>query len=291
MIDATSEPLPRLPVRRADTHKGDYGRGLIVGGSLGMAGAPALAAMACLRSGSGLVAVAAPRCVQPTVAAFHPAWTTHALADDGEGVSELAVETLLTHTEGATAVAIGPGLGRGAGAASAVGCVWSQPLPVVIDADGLNALASLGPRLAKPLGPRVLTPHAGEFARLAGRPLADQHDDAERRDAAAKLARSFGPSCVVLLKGARTVVTDGDRFAVNTTGNPGMATGGVGDVLTGIITGLLCQGLDAFDATRLGAHVHGLAGDLAAAKLGQTSLIATDLIDELPAAFCLLSAG
>ena len=126
---------------------------------------------------------------------------------------------------------------------------------------------------------------------MFGKPLSDLHDDAERRAAAAALAqRDPTGKTVVLLKGARTIITDGKRYAINQTGNPGMATGGTGDVLTGILLALLCQGLSPFDAARLGAHVHGLAGDLAAAKLGETSLTATDLIDSLPAAWLELSS-
>src|SRR5690606_13385726 len=145
--------------------------------------------------------------------------------------------------------------------------------PMVVDADGLNALAKMGASRAAPAGPRVLTPHAGEFARLSGSPLDDPNDPDQRRDRAAELARNLGgEQSVVLLKGAHTVITDGQRYDVNATGKPGMATGGTGDVLTGVITALLAQGLGAFDAARLAAHAHGVAGDLAAAKLGVIAL-------------------
>lgn len=285
MIDLSDAPLPKLPRRNANSHKGDYGRALIVGGSLGMAGAPALAGMACLRSGAGLVAVATPRCVQATVAGFFPAYTTHALPDDGERITSQAGPALTELLAEADAVAIGPGLGRGETINMLVGSAWTLSKPQVIDADGLNALVALRDKLTAPSGPRVLTPHAGEFARLAGAPLADPNDDAQRLEGAAALARSFGGKTVVLLKGPRTVMTDGQCFAVNTTGNPGMATGGSGDVLTGVVTALLAQGLEPFDAARLGAHVHGLAGDLVAAMLGEISLTAVDLIDQLPGAW------
>jgi NAD(P)H-hydrate epimerase len=153
---------------------------------------------------------------------------------------------------------------------------------MVLDADALFALGQRNDLLNKSGGPRVLTPHPGEFERLAGvRPSA-----AERTDAAVAFARrDLKNQTVLVLKGHKTVVTDGTRVSVNQTGNPGMATGGSGDVLTGVITGLLCQGLTPFDAARLGVHVHGLAGDLAASELGQVSLIASDLIDYLPHAF------
>lgn len=286
MTNLSNTPLPRLDTRRPHSHKGTYGRALIVGGSLGMAGAPALAGMACLRSGAGLVGVATPACVQATVAAYCPTYTTHGLADDGERLVAAATEPLAALIRAADAIAIGPGLDRSEAITGLVSMALTLTRPMIVDADGLNALAELGTNAISSGGPRVLTPHAGEFARLSGKPLDDPTDDHERLESAAALARNLGGSeTIVLLKGPNTVVTDGERFTVNTTGNPGMATGGAGDVLTGIVTALLGQGLDGFDAARLGAHVHGLAGDLAAAKLGPTSLIATDLIDHLPAAW------
>lgn len=296
MIDLSENPLPRLPRRDADSHKGDYGRAVIVGGSLGMAGAPALSGMACLRSGAGLTAVFTPPNIQPTVAAFCPAYTTLTLPH--RSFSYTPCDSFARSTWGQweraigspSAVAIGPGLGMLGRTPSVAKTAYLRlRMPTVIDADALNALAKHRDGLGAAAGARVLTPHAGEFARLSGKPLADPNDDKERRDRAAALARSLGSETVVLLKGPRTVVTDGERFAVNTTGNPGMATGGSGDVLTGIITALLAQGLTAFDAARLGAHVHGLAGDLAAAKLGEISLTAPDLIDWLPAAWVRLA--
>lgn len=251
-----------------------------------MAGAPALAGIACLRSGAGLVGVATPRSVQATVAGYCPSYMTHALADDGERLVEGAGPALLSLFQQADASAIGPGLGRNEAITELVGMSWTVAKPLVFDADALHALATRRGRWTAPPGPRVLTPHAGEFARLSGEPLRDPNDDAERLDRAARLARELGgPETVVLLKGARTVVTDGERFSVNATGNPGMATGGTGDVLTGVVAALVAQGLSAFDAARLAAFVHGLAGDLAAAKLGETSLTATDLLDALPAAW------
>ncbi|QDV75884.1 NAD(P)H-hydrate dehydratase [Botrimarina mediterranea] len=286
MIDVTHDPLPALRDRLATSHKGDYGRALVVGGSLGMAGAPALAGMACLRSGAGLVSVATPRCVQATVASFCAAYMTQPLADDGERLVDKAGQAVAKLLEDADAAAIGPGLGRSDAINSLVGAMWTLPTPMVVDADALNSLALMGSSRAAPAGPRVLTPHAGEFARLSGSPLSDPNHPEERRDRTAELVQSLGgDQTVVLLKGAHTIITDGDRYAVNATGNPGMATGGTGDVLTGVITALLAQGLDAFAAARLAAHVHGLAGDLAAAKLGVIALTATDLLDYLPEAW------
>jgi NAD(P)H-hydrate epimerase len=161
------------------------------------------------------------------------------------------------------------------------------PLPAVFDADALNALARQPEVLARPGGPRILTPHPGEFQRLTG---GQKHLPRKQcEEAALELAARSG--AVIVLKGHRTFVTDGQHQGHNETGNPGMATGGTGDVLTGLITALLCQKLSPFDAARLGAHVHGLAGDLAATELGEASLIASDLIRFLPAAFHQLAAA
>jgi NAD(P)H-hydrate epimerase len=162
---------------------------------------------------------------------------------------------------------------------------------MVVDADALVALAARPEILSQPVGPRVLTPHPGEFVRLVGRTIPDAKNlavgnDQERSAVAATLAQTDATGrTIVVLKGHRTVITDGKRAAANTTGNPGMATGGSGDVLTGVITALLCQSLEPFDSARLGVHLHGLAGDLAAEKLGQVSLIASDLIDFLSGTF------
>jgi NAD(P)H-hydrate epimerase len=153
------------------------------------------------------------------------------------------------------------------------------PQPMVVDADGLFAIALHQDCLVEPAGPRILTPHPGEFRRLVG---VGEMARSEEESRAAELAKSC--SAVVVLKGHRTWITDGTRGVHNETGNPGLATGGSGDVLTGIITGFICQGLSPFDAACLGAHVHGLAGDLAAEELGQISMIASDLLRFLPAA-------
>ncbi|MEQ8850085.1 NAD(P)H-hydrate dehydratase [Botrimarina sp.] len=287
MTDETDTPLPRPPARDAHSHKGSYGRVLVAGGSLGMAGAPAMAALACLRSGSGLVSLATPRCVQATAAAFCPALMTHALEDYAGRFAATAGEALRRLLADADAGAVGPGVGRDDVLTDLLVRLYREAdRPLVVDADGLNALSQSPGALTEPGGPRVLTPHPGEFARLYGEPLNDPSDDPERREKAAELARRDPTGeTVVVLKGARTVVTDGRRFAVNPTGNPGMATGGTGDVLTGVVASLLGQGLEPFEAARLGAYVHGLAGDLAAEKLGQIGMIATDVIDCLPDAW------
>jgi NAD(P)H-hydrate epimerase len=309
LADVTTAPLPRLPARAADSHKGDYGRALLIGGSRGMSGAIALAGLATLRSGAGLVTVAVPRSIQDIVASFCPCYMTIGLDDDGNGrVAKSAIGDLVGTLEiskfgiaSPTAIGFGPGLGRDDTITELAALVYQlDHEPMVVDADALYALAQRPEAFAKPAGPRVLTPHPGEFQRLTGQP----HTKSRRVEVAAELARgtddlhyqyrdksaTTGASSerfemVVVLKGHQTVVTDGHRYSINQTGNPGMATGGTGDVLTGVITGLLCQGLSPFDAARLGTHVHGLAGDLAAKELGQVSLIASDVIDYLPAAF------
>lgn len=283
VTDVTSTPLPRLAERRPESHKGDFGRALLVGGSRGMSGAIALAGNAALRSGAGLVTLAVPRAVQDVVAAIEPSYMTRGLADENGQFSASAAEEVIKLSEIATALALGPGLGRSAAITDFVVRLYRGiEKPMVVDADALFVLAEQPRELANPGGPRILTPHPGEFARLAGKP----YDGGRRIEAAAALAqRDATKKTIVVLKGHRTVVTDGARESVNQTGNPGMATGGSGDVLTGIITALVCQGLAPFEAARLGVHVHGVAGDLAATELGQVSMIASDLVDYLPYAF------
>jgi NAD(P)H-hydrate epimerase len=275
-----ADPLPRLPPREPDAHKGTFGTALIVGGSLGMTGAAALAGMAALRGGAGLVRVAVPRRCIEIVAAFEPSYMTVPLADDDAGrIAEAAYDRIAELLQAATVVACGPGLGRSMGLDRLVGRLYQElQRPMVVDADALNALATQPEVLGRPGGPRVLTPHPGEFARLVGRKL-----DREAAELAAlELARHAG--IVLVLKSHRTLVTDGRRQYRNTTGNPGMATGGCGDSLTGLVTALACQGLGPYDAARLGVYLHGLAGDLAAGELGEVSLVASDLVRFLPKA-------
>jgi ADP-dependent NAD(P)H-hydrate dehydratase len=275
--------IPKLPRRDPAGHKGTYGKVLVLAGSRGMSGAAVLCGHAALRAGAGIVQVASPADVQPVVATTYPAYTTvgirqHADGGFGDGTAEEVTELVRS----ADVLAMGPGLGRAAGTVAFVRQVLAG-LPdasVVLDADGLFALSPFTAEFRRS-APFVLTPHPGEFARLTGQPAPTT--DAERQEQSVAFARKFG--CVLLLKGSGTVVSDGARAYRNTTGNPGMATGGSGDVLSGVIAALMGQGLAAFDAAVLGAWVHGRAGDLGAAKLGQTSLTATDLIDFLPAAF------
>ena len=280
--------LPRLPERPPDAHKGHFGLAVIVGGSRGMAGAAALAGMAALRGGAGLVRVAVPDVCLQVVAGFEPSYMTVALPSDPAGRIALSACPMVLHTAStATAVACGPGLGRSLGLDVLVSRLYTETAKlVVVDADGLNALCARREVMARPGGPRILTPHPGEFARLLGR---DRVPAEEREAAAVEMAARCG--VVLVLKGHRTLVTDGRQRWTNTTGNPGMATGGSGDVLTGLVAALACQGLSPWDAVRLGVHLHGLAGDLAAAELGQEPLVASDLIGYLPRAFLAYRKG
>ena len=284
--------LPKLPPRSLTSHKGDFGRVLLIGGSRGMSGAVALAGLAALRSGAGLVTLAVPEVCLDVVASLAPEYMTVPVPADAEGrITSAAQQQLLEIAQSATTIAIGPGLGRSPDLDQLVATLATTiDRPMVIDADGLNALAvafkTSELTLAQRSTPVILTPHPGEFRRLIAQP-----------DTLPAALRACAPTftqqhqAVVLLKGHRTFITDGSKSVENTTGNPGMATGGAGDVLTGIIAALLAQGFCPFEAAQLGAHVHGVAGDLAAGDVGQVSLIAGDLIRHLPAAFLSLSSA
>ena len=271
-----------LPRRPAEGHKGIFGFALIIGGSRGMAGAISLAGMAALRGGAGLVRLAVPDMCVETVAGFEPSYMTVPLPCDADGRIIAAVDFLLNQDlEWATAVALGPGIGRSEELDRLVPSFYREiPRPLVVDADALNALASEGiPALPEDAPPRILTPHPGELARLLGgaKPLPEE---------LGAIADAFAAEhrVTLILKGHQTRVTDGERVYINQTGNPGMGTGGSGDILTGVVTALLCQGLSPWDAARLGVYVHGRAGDLAAAELGQIGMIASDLVRFLPRA-------
>jgi hydroxyethylthiazole kinase-like uncharacterized protein yjeF len=274
--------LPELPPRQADSNKGSYGRVLVVAGSEAMSGAAVLCGSAALRGGAGLVRVATPRKVWPIVAAGNACYMTAPLDQDAEGHFTLeALAQLLELGKRSDVIALGPGLGRGPGQAHLVSEIMSGlSVPLVLDADGLNACADQPQILDRRAGPLVITPHPGEFGRLLGKTVAQVQ--AAREELASAFARER--KLIVLLKGHKTIVTDGSRVYVNATGNPGMATAGSGDVLTGVIAALWGQGLEPFAAVQLGAHVHGLAGDLARADYGEAGLIASDLIAYLPKA-------
>lgn len=275
-------PLPKLAPRAPDSHKGTFGHALLVGGSKGMSGSIGLSGIAALRSGAGLVTVATAEASQPVVASFEPSLMTVPLACDEQGrLAKAAHRRIAEVAAKCTSIGCGPGMQVTADVDYLVGRMYVEfTQPMVFDADALNALSTQPDLFSRHAGPRIVTPHPGEFARLAG---IAKLDPSEREDRAKDFA--IRGNIIVVLKGHRTIVTDGHNLYTNDTGNPGMATGGSGDVLTGIITALLGQGLTPFEAAQLGVHVHGLAGDLAAEVRGQVSLIASDLLQFLPDAF------
>ena len=272
--------LPVLAARAADSNKGTFGRVLVVAGSRGMSGAAVLCASAALRGGAGLVYLAVPEEIQPLVAAANPCYLTACLPQDEHGrLTDRVAGDLLALAQGKNAVALGPGLGRSPGITAVVSAVLDQVgLPLVLDADGLSALHT--GHLRGRNAPTILTPHPGEFARLIGSDVATVQ--AQRQELAVRFAAEYG--VILVLKGHGSIVTDGRRVYHNHTGNPGLATGGTGDVLTGLIVALLAQGLDSFAAAQLGVYLHGLAGDLARDDIGEVGLIASDLLLYLPRA-------
>jgi len=282
------DDLPRLPRRSRETSKRDYGRVVVVGGAAGMAGAPALSAMAALRSGAGLVESLVPEEIAAIAAGFDPCVMTRGLPGRTEGTFATdALAAIVARASAADAVAVGPGLGRSDAVVQIVAHLWEHlACPAVFDADALWALARRGhDALPRHAGPRILTPHAGELLRLLGdEPSSPRAADRGwlEREAGALAVRL---DAVVVLKGPGTLIVTGSRQARNETGNPGMATAGTGDVLTGVTAALLAQGVSAFDAARLAVWVHGRAGDVAAAHLGEISLTARDLLDQLHVAF------
>lgn len=295
--------VPRPPGRPADAHKGKFGHVLIIGGSRGMAGAVSLSGMAALRSGAGLVTLAVPVSVQAVVSTFDPAMMTIGLPETDDGklgpdAQRYLLETGWLDAEKQRVAGIGPGLGmpglsgnRVAHDDPVVGMfrtLMARNVPTVIDADGLNRLAASRAWQGACTMQTIFTPHPGEMARLLGTTVDSVQQNREFTALqAAKTMCAAGETAgsVVILKGHNTVVASGEELYVNTTGNSGMATGGAGDVLTGIVVALLAQGMKPFDAAVLGVYVHGLAGDLAAQQVGQISLTAGDIVTHLPAAF------
>ena len=275
---------PLLADRVPDGHKGTYGHVLVVGGSVGKSGAVAMAGTSVLRSGAGLSTIATAKSALPMVAAFTPEIMTEPLAETEDGtISPECFGRLSQVVKGIDVIALGPGIGRDPATVSFIRqFVQECELPLVIDADGLNAFAEQTEKLSGAKRPLVLTPHPGEMSRLTGLSTADVQKD--RIGVARKFAAEH--QCVVVLKGHRTLIALQDGAVwVNATGNPGMATGGTGDVLTGIVAGMMAQTKDVAMAVRAGVYLHGLAGDVAREKVGEASLIAGDLIGHLPEAF------
>ncbi|HDZ69355.1 MAG TPA: NAD(P)H-hydrate dehydratase [Phycisphaerales bacterium] len=278
------ETIPKLKPRALDAHKGDFGRVCIIAGSSGMSGAAALAGRAALRAGAGLVRVAIPESILPIVASIEPSFTTIPLPEDSAGrISARAINIILDAVSENDALAFGPGVGVSNAIKSILETLIQQEqLRLVVDADGLNNLSRIKNWPGKLKAKLILTPHPGEMKKLWSALFREQMPP-DRQQQAVQLAQHS--ETVVVLKGAGTVVADGQRVYTNKTGNPGMATAGSGDVLTGVITALAGQGLNSFDAAVLGVYIHGLAGDIAAKRIGQVSLTATDIIQALGDAF------
>lgn len=295
--------LPDLPERPEAAHKGTFGTALAVGGSRGMSGAIALTGSACLFAGAGLTRLAVPNAVLDTVAQFQREYTTIPLNDDPSGKIADNNHELDEQRRKATVMAIGPGLGRSAELDKLVARQFvDSPIPTLFDADALNALAETRfgtpegkTALSTPLGARVLTPHPGEFARLSGRkPSVERAERIEAARAFLEIVREnvggLQADFVVALKGHETIValaspvTAEIKIAVNRTGNANLASGGSGDVLSGMILGLMAQGKSAFDAARLGVALHGLAAELRATICSRGG-IASDAARFLPVAF------
>lgn len=291
------DDLPLLPARDVSVHKHQMGRIGIVAGSRGMSGAAVLCALGALRGGAGLVRVFCAESIVPLVGAEEPSVMTVGLRETKDGeIRAHAVKLAEQQLSWPTVIAAGPGIGLGEEQAALIrNLIQAFPGPMVIDADGLNGLAAAGGEAwheAEREDPIVLTPHGGEFNRLAktlGLDTLESSTD-EARIAAAH-ALSVHTQTVVVLKGPRTVVCTPRQAYVNTTGNPGMAAGGMGDVLTGLIAALIGQGLPAFDACRLAVHVHGQAGDRLAKRIGPVGFLARELADELPGAIASVLPG
>lgn len=263
-----------LPKRKKDTHKGDYGRILLLCGSVGFTGAAELAAKAAARTGSGLIFVGVPQSVYPIMATKLTEPMVFPLPDENGKLSAAAIPEILKRLERCDACLIGCGLGRREGVAAVVHAVLRKAsCPVVLDADGINVLSGHIDVVHNAACPVILTPHDGEFARLGG------DLSLGRLQAVKTLCLQTGAT--VLLKGHRTLICGDEGCYVNRCGNPGMATGGSGDVLSGIIVSLLGQGLSPTKAAALGAYLHGRSGDLCAARLGEMSMLPSDMIDAL----------
>ena len=267
--------LSLLPDRNPWGHKGNFGKLLLLCGSRGYTGAAFFAAMGALRSGAGLVFLGVPESIYGIEAVKLNEPVIFPLPDAGGRLSADAVPEILTRLHQMDAVLVGPGLGQSEGTLAVVRAVLEKAeCPVVVDADGINVLSAHRDLLRGRKSPTILTPHDGEFARLGGVIGED------RMSAAAALAEELG--CVVLLKGHETCITDGTDGYLNPTGNPGMAVGGSGDVLAGVITALLGAGLPPLEAAACGAWLHGAAGDRCAAELGQYGMLPTDMLSALP---------
>lgn len=267
--------LELLPNRRLDAHKGDFGKILLLSGSVGYTGAPVLSALGALRTGAGLVFLGVPESIYQIVAMKLIEPIVFPLPQQDGMLSLEASPRILEKASSMDAVLIGPGLGCSDATEEIVCQVLSvYPGPVVLDADGINLVGKHKDILRGRTSPTILTPHAGEFQRLAGQ------KPENRLDSAVEAAEDLG--VILVLKGHETVITDGISAYLNPTGNPGMAVGGSGDVLAGMIVSLLGQGIPPLEAAACGAWLHGAAGDLCAKELGQYGMLPTDMVQVLP---------
>ncbi len=276
-------PKPLLRQNKS-VHKNNFGHVLVVAGSPTMLGAACLTALSSMRSGAGLVTVAVPKSLNLTLQKkLSPVLMTLPVKETkAKTFSPAAFDELMKCSHQFNAVALGPGIGLDKGTRQfVIMMIRHYPLPMVVDADALNALSEDLSVLLKAKAPRILTPHVGEMSRLSGMTKkAIEHD---RKGSAVRFAKAH--QCVLVLKGAGTVVASPEgKVYVNKTGNAGMATAGSGDVLTGMIAAFVAQGISVFEAASLGVSMHGTAGDIAARRVGKTSLIATDIIATIPKA-------
>lgn len=272
-----------FPRRKPDTHKGDYGHIFILAGSLGFSGAAVLCANSAMRSGAGLVTLGLPESLYNIAAkrVFLEVMCKPLPQTEEKTLSLSAYPKISEFAKNTDVLALGPGLSQNSQTQKLIRRIISDNhKPMVIDADALNALAGHLDILKLNSNLKILTPHPGEFSRLIGKPT--DYIQKNREILAKRFACDYNK--VLVLKGHHTIVASADKTYVNKTGNPGMATAGSGDVLTGIISALLGQGLDGFSAAKTGVYLHGLAGDLAARKKTQAGMIASDIIDHIPAA-------
>mgnify|MGYP006420982027 FL=1 len=287
-----TKKLPKLNLRKSNSHKGSYGRVLVLAGSPGLTGAAYLCSKAALRSGSGIVTLGVPESLNSVMESKLTCVMTHPLPETkASTLSNKGKKEIMKLCESHDVVALGPGLSQQPETRELI--LWliqNIDRNMVIDADGLNALSDKVNVLHKIKRHAVLTPHPGEMSRLAGLGLAKDVQK-DRLNTASQFVQSIQKKLnnegklTLVLKGDKTIVADSRKVYVNRTGNPGMATAGTGDVLTGIIASLIGQGYDVFDASQLGVYIHGLAGDIAAKKKGEHSMIASDIIECLPDAF------
>ena len=275
IILSHNDVLSMLPDRVSDSHKGNYGKILLLCGSMGYTGAPALAAMGALRSGAGLVFLGVPASIYQIEAIKLTEPIVLSLPDTDGKLNQAAVSVITSLLDTMDALLIGPGLGKSDAVSELVHTVLKEYSgPVVLDADGINAILAHKDILRERTGSTILTPHLGEFKRL------DAHTYRNHVDAAEAFAKQY--DVMVVLKGNRTVITDGEVTYINHTGNPGMAVGGSGDVLAGIITSLIGQGIDPLRAAACSAWLHGKAGDICAEELGQYGMLPSDMLSVLP---------